>query len=85
MSRARDVREENLESVEKLPKKFIFSQRGIPQTINESLTIAPLDTGDILQDALVVHQRQQLSHFTFSQAAVLNFHFLEQRRAQNLQ
>jgi len=47
--------------------------------------IAPLDAGDILQDVLVAHQKEQLLQFAHSQTASPNLNFLQHWQTQNLQ
>jgi hypothetical protein len=46
--------------------------------------IAPLDAGDILQNAFVAHQGNHLVHLTLSQIAVQNFNLLQLGQTQNL-
>jgi len=49
------------------------------------IVIFPLDPDDVVKDASLAHQSQQLVYLTLGQVNLEHLHFLQQWRAQQLQ
>jgi hypothetical protein len=70
-----------LDGVDQVLKKLLVgSSKNPPLSV-----VVPLEAAEILEDALLLHQWQQLVHIAKSDETLPNSHFFEPWQTQNLQ